>query len=93
MVKSKNIFFINIIPKIVVVNLPGLGVFTVSVLLDKKKVRLKFQKKSKKKTVIINPCCWVGNMFINYNKSIQQNTGIFNFTLKKILFLLKYKVK
>lgn len=93
MVKSKNIFFIGLLPKIVIVSVPTYGVFAINILSKKKKTKLKFLNKSSKKSVLINPCQQVSSVFINYNKSIQYNVGIFNFIMKKVVFLLKYKLK
>lgn len=93
MIKSKNIFFISLLSKIVIINIPVYGVFAINLLLKKKKTKLRFLNKSSKKSVLINPCQQAGSMFINYNKSIQYNVGIFNFIMKRVIFLLKHKLK
>jgi hypothetical protein len=93
MIISKNMFFTNVLPKTLIIKIRNYGIFIINILLKKKRVRLKFKQKKKKKTILMNFCPLVSNLFLNFNKSVQCGVGVYSYNLKKIIFLIKYKIK
>lgn len=93
MIKSKNIFFININQKNLIIKTKNKCLFNINILTKKKRVRLRFKNKSKKKTYLITTSPLFDNFYISYNKTIQFNKNNFTYDLKKLKFLLKNKIK
>lgn len=93
MITSRNLFFINVLPKTLIMGLDSKKLFLINLLDIKKRVRLRFKDKTKKKTILINPSPSFYHYYINLNKSIHFNTSVYINTMKKILFILKNKIK
>jgi hypothetical protein len=55
MIISQNIFFINMLSKLLILKIPNSGIFSIVTLKKRKRVRLKFKQKNKKKTILITP--------------------------------------
>lgn len=93
MVRSKNIFFINLNKKTLIIKTKINSLFNINILTNKKRVRLKFKNKSKKKTILITPSPLVESFYISYNNTLQINYKNYVHNFKMLKFLLKNKIK
>jgi len=92
MVKTKNLFYITILPTLLVVK-TDYNLFLINVLKKKIKTKVKFKNKNNKKNYLINSVGNTFNFFLTLNKTVHLNKNNFIHKEKTVFFLLKYKLK
>jgi hypothetical protein len=68
MVRTNNIFYINIVNKSIVIKLKNKSMFFITILKKRKRIKLKFKKKKLKTSIFIQSPYYI-NYYLNYNKS------------------------
>lgn len=93
MIKSNNIFFINILPKIFILLLSTGQSITYNILNKRIRTKLKIKNRIKKKNLLIYPNLLTNFFFLNFNNTLHFNQLIDCYLKKKILYILRRKLK
>ena len=93
MIASRNLFFVNFLPKSFIIKLCSDRLFTVTTLLNRKKTKIRFLQKKKTKKMVITSNPQTFNYYINLNNTLQFNPLHFSTIKNNLIYLLRGKIR